>query len=175
MLVECAKGQRREVRGSRAFVYRESCSRPLEVRQDLGEKKHSRAVDKLEYLPVDVLRSAECRHGSMVFPQVNTVDAHTGEGRTRQSAKTPEKGNRRRRDEKGGCFIYVSLFPTTERKNTFVARLISLILASNARGLKNKYENMEIAIQGYFLKEKNYFPMCVSPIAVFIGCTLMKY
>lgn len=102
-------------------------------------KKHSRAVDKLEYLPVDVLRSTECRHGSIVFPQVNTVDTYTGEGPIRQSAKTPEKGNRRRRDEKGGCFIYVSFFPTTERKNTSVARLISLILASSARGLKNKF------------------------------------
>jgi len=60
-------------RSSRAFVYRESCF-PSRSATGARKKKHSRAVDKLEYLPVDILRGAECRGGSMVFSQVNTAD-----------------------------------------------------------------------------------------------------
>lgn len=57
------------MRSSQAFVgdvYRESCSHFRSVTRS-QRKKHSLAVDKLEYFAVDVLRGEECRKGSMVF------------------------------------------------------------------------------------------------------------
>jgi len=107
-------------------------------------KKHSRAVDKLEYLPVDVLRSTECRHGSIVFPQVNTVDTYW-----RKADQTVGENSRKRKQKttrRKGWILYlrVFFFPR-ERKNTSVARLISLILASSARGLKNKFRARNVS------------------------------
>lgn len=133
------------VRGPRAFVgvYRECRSRPLA--QDPREKKHSRAVDKLEYLPVDVLRSAECRRGSMVFPQVNTVDGYVRaySRRADQTAgESPSKKETEGDAMKRADALFTCLSSSQRKGKTRppVARLISLILASGARSLKNKSE-----------------------------------
>lgn len=152
LLIECAKGETRKgttecaALGAFVCVYLcGSCSRPSRSATGSREKKHSRAVDKLEYLPVDVLRSAECRRGSMIFPQVNTADGCArilAKGRPDSRRIPPLHPPKKeteddRRDEKGGRFIYVSLLLAAERKNTpTAARLISLILASGARSLK---------------------------------------
>lgn len=122
----------------------------LEVRQGL-RKKHSRAVDKLEYLSVDVLRGAECWDGSMVFSQVNTTDGYARVVRVR--ARQPgissrkKKKNRRRRDEKG-CFIYLSLLLSVERKNTSSHSEINSS-NSDVRSKRKKKEKNKSTRSGY--------------------------
>lgn len=122
--------QREKREGSfRAFigVYRGSCSRLLEARQNLGEKSTRVRLTNWSISPyLDVLRSAECRRGSMVFPQVNT----SGRGVRAYSRRTDQTNRqsltkKETEDDKGGCFIYVFLLPTTEKRNTPIREKIN--------------------------------------------------
>lgn len=99
------------MRSSQAFVdgvYRKSCF-PFRSVMGSQRKKHSLAVDKLEYFLVDVLRGEECREGTMVFfPQVNTNE-YARVSRYRGHKKTNAR-NKRRLDEKGVPFAPIFLF-----------------------------------------------------------------
>jgi hypothetical protein len=95
---EAVYSSRREwARSPRALSSIVRATSLLEARRGLG-KKHLRAVDKLEYLPVDILRSTECRGGSMVFSQVNTEDGYARVARARARWYKLEKENRRRQE-----------------------------------------------------------------------------
>jgi len=82
----------------------------------ISGKKHSCSVDKLEYLLVYVLRSTECRRGSMVLP----AGKHERTGCARilakdrldQPVKLHEKGNRRRE----GWMLYLRVSSSHNRK-----------------------------------------------------------
>lgn len=133
MLIECAKGEKEGVRGPRAFVdiYRERerernrATLALSKRDRISRKKALACGWQIGVSPRRRLEEYGMSTRVDGFPagkHDGRVCAHTRAGPTRQSAKIPsflsEKGNRRQCDEKGGRFIYVSLFPTTERKNT---------------------------------------------------------